>query len=85
MFELCRGFSTSENKDVSSANIFTIVSRLAGKSLIKIKKSKGPRMDPCGTPANISFQTEACPFRITRCFLSVKKSRNSESKEPDIP
>jgi hypothetical protein len=36
---------------VSSANkIESIFSRYMGKSLMKIKKSKGPKTLPCGTP-----------------------------------
>ena len=34
-------------------------------SFIYNRKSKGPKIDPCGTPANMKFQLEDAPGRIT--------------------
>ena len=42
-------------------------------------------MEPWGTPALTFFHVENCPLRITRCFLSFKKSRKRFSKFPDMP
>ena len=42
-------------------------------------------MEPWGTPALTFFHVENCPLRITRCFVSFKKSRKRFSKFPDMP
>ena len=42
-------------------------------------------MEPWGTPALTFFTVENCSLRITRCFLSFKKSRKRFSKFPDMP
>ena len=42
---------TAENKEVSSANDLAFDDKPSDKSLIQIKKSSGPRIDPQGTPA----------------------------------
>ena len=31
-------------------------------SLIKIRKSSGPRIEPCGTPAKVETQSDIIPF-----------------------
>ena len=36
------------------------------------RKSKGPKIDPCGTPAFMETQSEVTPGRTTRCFLSKR-------------
>ena len=33
--------------------------KLSGKSLIKMRKSNGPKIEPCGTPASIVAQSES--------------------------
>jgi hypothetical protein len=47
---------------VSSANIIgmAVGSTALGRSLIYIKKSKGPKMDPCGTPCVIVLLCAIC-------------------------
>ena len=42
---------TTENREVSSANSLALDDKPSGKSLIQIKKSKGPKIDPWRTPA----------------------------------
>ena len=42
---------TTENREVSSANSLALDDKPSGKSLIQIKKSNGPKIDPWGTPA----------------------------------
>ena len=42
--------------------IFTI-------SFIYNRKSKGPTIDPCGTPENMKFHLEDAPGRTTVCLL----------------
>jgi hypothetical protein len=41
-------------------------------SLINMRNNKGPKMDPCGTPALTVFQDDSFPFVTTLCFLLVK-------------
>ena len=43
-----------EISDVSSANILHINFKPSDKSFISIKNNKGPKTEPCGTPARIS-------------------------------
>ena len=55
---------------VSSAYIMVRTMLLAfGRSLIYIMKSKGPSMDPCGTPVVISKVSDLALFLTTYCFL----------------
>ena len=56
---------SSANKRIQEPISFTI-------SFIKTRKSNGPSIEPCGTPANIFDQSELTPGRITRCLLSNK-------------
>ena len=37
-----------------------------------MRKSRGPKIDPRGTPALINAQDEAEPGSTTLCFLSFK-------------
>jgi len=44
---------------VSSANNLEVIFfKKKGKSLIKIKKNKGPKIEPCGTPNFISLKDD---------------------------
>ena len=43
---------TTGNSEVSLANSFRFVDRLSGKSLIYIRNSNGPRIEPSETPAS---------------------------------
>ena len=47
-----------ENKDVSSANSLTLDDKLSDKSLIEIRNSNGPYIDPCGTSALTLVQVD---------------------------
>ena len=51
----------TENKGVSSANSLAFEDNLSGKSLIYIKTSNGPNIEPWETPALPSEQSEICP------------------------
>ena len=42
---------TTENREVSSANSFTVDTKSSERSLMQIRKKGWPRMEPCGTPA----------------------------------
>ena len=75
----------TENKDVSSANIFASDSKLSGRSLMKIKNKSGPRIEPWGTPARIFFQSEDWPFKTTFWNLSERKSSRGHKSDPFIP
>ena len=66
MFAECRGLlSTIENKDTSSTNSFTVNFKPCGKSLTLIRKRRGQRIDPRGTPAFRFLQSEFNPFNVT--------------------
>ena len=61
VFALC----TTENNELSSAHDFTFDDRPSGRSLIYIKNSSEPSMEPWGTPALTSAQVEVCPKSTT--------------------
>ena len=73
-----------ENKEVQSANNLHSLLRPSGESLRYIKNKRGPRMEPCGTPAHISSQGKYWPFKTTLFFLLVKKSFSILNKSPHI-
>ena len=52
---------------MSSANNRVKLSKSSDISLIKIKNSRGPNTDPCGTPAFIYDSDETDFFTKTRC------------------
>ena len=52
---------TTENRAVSSANNLALDDKPSGKSLIQIKKSNGPKIDPWGTPALTLVHEEDWP------------------------
>ena len=58
--------------DVSSANILHIDFKPSGKSFIYIKNNKGPKTEPCGTPARILVHFDVRPMSRTRCWWFVK-------------
>ena len=63
------GFSTIIKILVSSAKSLMFDPIFFTISFIYNRKSKGPKIDPCGTPANIKFQVEDAPGRTTFCLL----------------
>ena len=50
--------------DVSSAKSFTEEIFLL-RSFIQIRKKRGPKMEPCGTPAQAHAHVDDCPFKTT--------------------
>ena len=54
-----------EKSDLSSANNFAEDSKLSGRSFIYTKKSKGPSIEPCETPARTGDQFEDWVLRTT--------------------
>ncbi|KAJ0175682.1 hypothetical protein K1T71_008841 [Dendrolimus kikuchii] len=44
-------------------------------SVIKILKSMGPRMDPCGTPEGINFHNDAFPYDADRLYRNARKNK----------
>lgn len=59
--------------DVSSANsMYSASSEMVGRSLMKIRKSRGPSVEPCGTPVVISFSVDLILFNWVSCFRFVK-------------
>ena len=45
--------------DVSFTKCLTVDFRFLDKSLMQIRKNKGPSIDPCGTPAFTPVQEDA--------------------------
>ena len=41
-------------------------------SLMYMRKSKGPKIEPCGTPAEMRYMSDDWPSIVTRIFLLVK-------------
>ena len=76
---------TTENKVVPSANNLHSLLRPFGKSLTYVKNKRGPRMEPSGTPAQMSTQDEHWLFKTTFCFLLAKKSFSILIRSPHIP
>ena len=70
---------------MSSANNLHSLLRPFVKSLTYIKNKRGPRIEPCGTPARVSTQEEHWPFKIILCFLLVKKPFSISIRSPRIP
>ena len=68
------GSWTIEKRDVSSANNLAIELSPSGRSLIYIKNNRGPRMDPCGTPALIGGQLHSRPLKPIRKICSRRLS-----------
>ena len=63
------GSSTMIHKLVSSAK--SLIEELIYKRKKK-RNWRGPRIEPCGTPALNEVQEEFAPDKITLCFLSLR-------------
>ena len=61
-------FSTTENSDISIENSLALDAKSSDKSFMYIRKSIGPSIEPCGTPASIAAHEEYWLFRTTLCF-----------------
>ena len=64
--------SLSVHKKVSSANSFTNNLVASGKSLIKIRKRRGLKIEPWGTPKSIVIQEDVTLFTLTYCDLELR-------------
>ena len=62
-----------ENNDVSYANSFTVDCKFSGRSFMYIRKSNGPKIEPCRTPASTDDQLEHWPLSTTLWNLFLKK------------
>ena len=71
--------ATSSAKSLIPDDIFSV------KSLIYIRNRRGPKTDPCGTPADMFSQLDEQPFKITLCFLPSKKLLRILKDSPSIP
>ena len=60
---------TTEKIDVSSANNEIPLAR----SLMYIKKNKGPKIEPCGTPTSTGVHEEIWPFSTTLWSVLFRK------------
>ena len=56
----------------SSANIRIPDSTQSGRSLIKTRKSRGPKTVPCGTPLSTWMLSDVAPFTVTCRTVSEK-------------
>ena len=65
---------TTENREVSSANSLGFKIKLSERLLINVKKKRGSRVDPWGTPALTLAHEEYWPFKAILCFLASRKS-----------
>ena len=50
---------------MSSAKSLTVDSNLSGRSFMYARKSNGPKIVPCGTPASTDDQFEHWPLSAT--------------------
>ena len=79
--ELSFGSQTRKKKrKVSSAKIFTLHSRLAGMSLIKIRNNRGPKTEPWGTLVSTFRSSDGWPFKTTLWSVSERKLLNRHNK-----
>ena len=62
------GVLTIMYKFVSSANSLIEQPIFLTISFIYIKNNKGPKIEPCGTPALTGAQSDEAPFNTTRCW-----------------
>ena len=53
------------HRKVSSANNLTKREVASGRSLIKIRNNRGPKIEPCGTPKIIFNREEVLPLTLT--------------------
>ena len=70
--------------DVSSAKSFT-EEIFSLRSFIQIRKKRGPKMEPCGTPAQAHAHVDDCPFKTTHWNLLLKKLSISFKEFPVMP
>ena len=64
------GLPTTIERQVSSANELILDWISSTISLMQTKKnSRGPRIEPCGTPAHTCFGSEITPGITTHYFL----------------
>ena len=64
---------TTEKIDVSSANNLAVDEMPLVRSLMYIKKNKGPKIEPCGTPASTGVHAEVWSFSTTLWSLLFRK------------
>ena len=70
---------------VSSANNLIEHSISKTMSLINIRNRRGPRIDPCGTPAFIVSRVDSLPFINYFLFSKWKNSLLSNLEETPLP
>ena len=77
------GSFKTEKRVVSPANSLTLEVIFSNKSLIYTKKNRGPKMDPCGTPALTGNQFDDCQLSIARWNLLLRKLLISAMASPE--
>ena len=50
-----------------------------------MRNKRGPRIEPCGTPALIVAHSDDCPLRRTLRYFSLKKLSIRARRLPEIP
>ena len=63
--------STANNIETSANRPRIFDWMLLTVSLIKIRNSSGPRIEPCGTPAKIDAQSDIIPFMTTLFYAQI--------------
>ena len=72
-------------KIVSSAKSLVVDDRFLDKSLIYTENNRGPKTDPCSTPASTGDHEDEWPFNKTLWDLFDRKLSMHFSGSPDIP
>ena len=69
----------------SNLRIISAAPPLSSRSLMNIRKSKGPNTLPWGTPDRTAAHSEASPLRTTRCCLSFSHALIQLNSCPLMP
>ena len=56
----------------SANNVKVALLETSGRSFIKIKNSKGPRVEPCGTPVFISCVVQLILLSLVYCCVLLR-------------
>ena len=62
-------FEAEKNSVLSSAKCLVKLSKFSDMSFTYIRNRRGPRTDPCGTPAKVDFAIDVTEFRTTLSVL----------------
>ena len=69
-------FEIEKNSELSSANSLVKLSKFSDISFTYIRNKRGPRTDPCATPAEVDFAVDVTELRT---LSSVRKVTGNPS------